>query len=261
MCCELLCIHRPSSPTVTEERALFLREQSGRMYRTSAYFLSKLLIELPLNTGLSCLFGVVGYTMVGMVGDGMHVVKFLFLLALLGHAIASIGLLLGCIIHIPIVAVMLCPLTVIPFMLTCGFFLNLNSIPNYLQWLTIISPHRYAFAGLMGLEFSGLKLHCDAGEMSTILLRGGGSTPEMFTYCSVISGQQVLDLLSLPPDEYNHDIVCLLVLCLVFRVLAFIVLEMSIRERQMQINALTRAVMKRSKMIVRGAMEKIRSNM
>jgi hypothetical protein len=54
---------------VTEERGLFLREKSSKMYSTSAYFLSKIVIEIPLNTILSFIFGIVGYSMVGMNSD------------------------------------------------------------------------------------------------------------------------------------------------------------------------------------------------
>jgi ABC-type multidrug transport system permease subunit len=59
LCVSLLC----APPPVTEERALFLREQSSKMYSPSAYFLSKMMIELPLNTVLSCVFGIIGYVM------------------------------------------------------------------------------------------------------------------------------------------------------------------------------------------------------
>jgi hypothetical protein len=55
--------------SVTEERGLFLRECSNRMYSISAYFLSKLAIEIPMHTALSCIFGAIGYAMVGMNQD------------------------------------------------------------------------------------------------------------------------------------------------------------------------------------------------
>ena len=55
---------------VTEERGLFLRECSNRMYSISAYFLSKNLVELPLHTILSILFGTIGYAMAGLRNDG-----------------------------------------------------------------------------------------------------------------------------------------------------------------------------------------------
>jgi hypothetical protein len=166
-----------------------------------------------------------------------HFLKFLFMLSLLGHAISSIGLLLGCLVHVPIIAVMLCPLTVIPFMLTSGFFINLNTIPSYLAWITVLSPHRYTFAGLMGLEFIDLKLHCDQSEMVTVLLSPQSKAPQPFQYCSMILGRQVLDLLSLPHDEYWHDIGALIILSLVFRVLALGVLTASVRENQIKLKA------------------------
>jgi hypothetical protein len=61
------------------------------------------------------------------------VLSYLLLVSLLGHAVSSFGLLLGAAVPIPILAVLLCPLTVIPFMLTSGFFINLDGMPVYLR--------------------------------------------------------------------------------------------------------------------------------
>lgn len=163
-----------------------------------------------------------------------HLFKFLFLLSLLGHAVSSIGLLLGCLIPVPIIAVMLCPLTVIPFMLTSGFFINLTTIPSYLDWITVLSPHRYHFTGLMGLEFQSLQLHCDEDEISTVLLAPDSKTPELFQYCSMILGRQVLDMLSLPYDEYWIDVGALILLSFGFRLLAYLILVMSVRENRLK---------------------------
>jgi hypothetical protein len=177
--------------------------------------------------------------------------KFLFLLSLLGHSIASIGLLLGCLIHIPIVAVMLCPISVIPFMLTSSFFISLDTMPTYLRWLTVISPHRYTFAGLMEIEFADLRLHCDARELDMVVLASESANPEAFSYCSIIEGKQVLDLLSLPYDEYWTDVAALIVISVVFRVVAFLVLELSVRENQLQLNEMRRLVVKRVRTLPR----------
>lgn len=170
-----------------------------------------------------------------------HFVRFLFLLSLLGHCISSIGLLLGAAIPLPIVAVMLCPLTVVPFMLTSGFFLNLSTMPGYIAWLAVLSPHRHAFAAIMALEFGDddMRLHCDPPEMSVLTLaaRSPSQTPESFSYCSMIKGTQVLDLLSLPHDCYATSAMALGVIAIAFRVAAFIVLTLSLRENRLKIKS------------------------
>ena len=186
-----------------------------------------------------------------------HFLRFLVLLSLLGHCISSIGLLLGAAIPLPIVAVMLCPLTVVPFMLTSGFFLNLDSMPLYLAWLAALSPHRYAFSALMALEFgdADMLLHCDPDELSvvTVEARSPSQTPESFNYCSMIKGTQVLDLLSLPHDCYASSAMALCVIAISFRVLALIVLTLSLRENRLKIKSYrTRAIKALQRAAARG---------
>ena len=62
LCCCLCCV-------VTEERSLFARESSSKLYSTSAYFLSKMIVEISLGTAFSVAFGAIGYAMVGMNAD------------------------------------------------------------------------------------------------------------------------------------------------------------------------------------------------
>lgn len=54
-----------------------------------------------------------------------------------------------------LVAMMLCPLTMVPFMLMSGFFLNMDSVPSWMTWLSAVSPHRYLFEAIMTNEFAG----------------------------------------------------------------------------------------------------------
>ena len=189
--------------------------------------------------------------MVSFVVSSSHFTRFLVLLSLLGHCISSIGLLLGAAIPLPIVAVMLCPLTVVPFMLTSGFFLNLTTMPLYLAWLAAISPHRYAFAAMMAVEFGDddMRLHCDPSETSvlTVAARNPSQTPESFEYCSMIKGTQVLDLLSLPHDCYASSVMALSVIAISFRITAFIVLTMSLRENRLKIKSLRTRIIKAAK--------------
>lgn len=138
-----------------------------------------------------------------------------------------------------------CPLTVVPFMLTSGFFINLNTIPAYLSWITVLSPHRYAFAGLMGLELDGLVLHCDASEKNAVLIGGSTPTPLEFDYCSMVLGRQVLELFSLPRNEYITDVWALILLALGYRLVAFILLEASVRENRVKIREARRSFSRR----------------
>jgi hypothetical protein len=171
------------------------------------------------------------------------VLRFLFILSLHGHAMSSVGLLLSASIAQPVVACMLCPLTVVPFMLTSGFFLNSTSLPAHLQWLAALSPHRHAFAAAMSAEFDAhMLLHCDEAEHTRVLLRADSAAPETFTVGSMVRGQQVLDLLALPYECFAQSSAALLLLCGGFRLAAFAALQMQIRGRRLKLQRVRRQI-------------------
>ncbi len=135
----------------------------------------------------------------------------------------------------------------IPFMLASGFFLNLKSIPSYLEWLKFISPHRYIFAAMLQNQFGpmasvwcliwraamhphasmlvtlrllfGQKLRCDPDETMTGL--SGGD------FCPFETGRQVLEFLSIEPDTFWTNIYWSIFTFALFRLAAFFALRVS----------------------------------
>ena len=175
--------------TVTEERTLFTRERNLHMYRTTAYFLSKTLVELPVQLALSFLLGSIGYYMVGLQPSVSHFLRFSLGLGLLALASNSMGQILGAVAPSPVFAVMLSPLCVIPFMLTSGFFLNQADYPPYLLPLKVLSPHLYVFTSLFAVEFDDLHLHCRDDETIPVWIG-----ERHYGYCYLQRGEQVLHM-------------------------------------------------------------------
>ena len=176
-----------SSLSVTEERTLFTRERNLHMYRTTAYFLSKTLVELPVQLGLSFLLGSIGYYMVGLQPSLSHFLRFSLGLGLLALSSNSMGQILGAVAPTPVFAVMLSPLCVIPFMLTSGFFLNQHDNPPWLLPLKALSPHLYVFTALFAVEFDGLQLYCRHDELIPVWLG-----ERQWGFCYLQHGEQVL---------------------------------------------------------------------
>ena len=214
--------------SVTEERALFTRERGCHVYRTSAYFLSKALLEVPVQVGLSFLLGSVGYFMVGLQPDASHFFRFSLGLALLALASNSLGQILGALAPSALMAVMLSPISVIPFMLTSGFFLNLDDFPPYLIPLRALSPHLYVFTSLFSLEFTDLPFHCRPDE--TIPIYVG---PLRTDFCYLTSGQKVLDMFHICEDSrgrYWSNMGYVALLFVGFRWVAFMALKVRARQ-------------------------------
>ena len=82
--------------------------------------------------------------------------------------------------------------------------------------------------------------------------------PESFQYCSMVRGIQVLDLLSLPHECFNQSVAALCIIAIAFRAAAFVVLEMLVRERKMQIKRAKARLVKTIRAAARGCIRRVR---
>ena len=226
-----LAVHL-STASVTEERTLFTRERNLHIYRTTAYFFSKTLVELPVQLALSFLLGSIGYYMVGLQPSPSHFVRFSVGLGLLALSSNSMGQILGAIAPSPVFAVMLSPLCVIPFMLTSGFFLNQADYPPYLLPLKLLSPHLYVFTSLFATEFTHLPLHCRPDETIPVWIG-----ERQYGYCYLERGEQVLGLFRIGVgggDGVGYGLNMCWVACLFvgYRVVALLALKWRERRRE-----------------------------
>jgi ABC-type multidrug transport system permease subunit len=141
--------------TFPEERALFLKESGSRMYGAVPYFFGKTLIEVPLTISTSLCMVAVLYYIVGFNPDFDRLLFMMLAILLITFAAQSLGLFAGCAFTEAKVANAVAPLFVIPFFLLGGFFLNPESFPSYLNWLSYASPFKYTLEALVWNEFEG----------------------------------------------------------------------------------------------------------
>ena len=154
-------VQQPNKPnqtnqTVIEDRPTMNRERTAGLYRTSSYFLSKIIFDLPFEVLWPTILSSIVYFAVGFRGGFGTFVLFVLTLwfvafdaASLFFAVATLSPNLG-------VAMALAPLVLILLILGSGFWVLPSQIPGGWIWLYYISFFRFAFQALMVNEFAGV---------------------------------------------------------------------------------------------------------
>ncbi len=94
----------------------------------------------------SSVYVVVVYYLTSQPFEPQRIAMFVFICILTSLVAQSLGLLIGAGLSVE-AGVFLGPVSTIPTILFSGFFVNFDTIPGYLQWVTYVSYVRYAFEG------------------------------------------------------------------------------------------------------------------
>lgn len=123
--------------TFTGERPIFMKEYHSGMYRTDVYFLSQMLVDLPIFLIIPLVFVTIVYWVVGLYPT---VDAFLInwgICALVANVAVSFGYIASCAFKTTELAVAVGTTILMPLTIFGGFFLSLKSIPWWLKWMEV----------------------------------------------------------------------------------------------------------------------------
>ncbi|CAF4919808.1 unnamed protein product [Rotaria sp. Silwood1] len=139
---------------LVKERTLFIHENISGYYRTTTFFIAKLLCDLlPMRAIPSIIFSLLAYFMTGLQRSAGHFFVFLltiFMASIFGSAICFF---ISATIHTFAVALIIVVLIFVIMFLFSGFLISLDSVFNWLSWIQWISAFRYASNMLSVNEF------------------------------------------------------------------------------------------------------------
>jgi ABC-type multidrug transport system ATPase subunit/ABC-type multidrug transport system permease subunit len=189
----------PSLVTFPEERPVFLREYSTNHYSVAAYFVSRFSMEILVTALQVTVSTVITYFMIGFSENYGYFWAIVYSLAMTSTAI---GVLIGCSVSDPNLAIEFLPAVFMPQILFAGFFVPPDLLPDWLSWIVYIFPLTYSTRLALIWEFEH---GCD------------GLTPN---YC-----EPLLRSVDADPDDTWWYWIVVLSMFVVFRLLALLLLR------------------------------------
>ena len=119
----------------TEERPVFLREQSNKMYGVVPYFLSKVVIELPPMILAPLLLLAIVYFGIGFENSAENFFSMYGALFCIVLSATSFGYFLSSIFEKAEIATQVSPVVMMPLILFGGLMANTSTIPEWISWI------------------------------------------------------------------------------------------------------------------------------
>lgn len=186
------------------ERPMFLREYSTGTYSSLAYFLAKLLVEIPMNFIQVLEAYILTYFLIGMRGNFILIVLAAWGL---GMCSCSVAVCMGCAVGDVKSVTELAPLLFVPQMLFVGFFIPTGLIPIFLRWAQYLCSLKYAMNLIILTEFRLTSPSCT-------------SSPQAYANC-----ENLIKSNDIEEDKYYVYILLLFALFAAFRIAAAILLQ------------------------------------
>jgi ABC-type multidrug transport system permease subunit len=130
------------------ERAVFLREYCNQMYDLTPYYMTKMMIEIPILILSPLVMQVMVYWSIGFKAEPKSFWMQYFALEMLVQCASAIGFLISTIVPAFSVAITIAPAYLMPIILFGGRLVNLNTVFVWLRWIQWLSPIRYGFEAL-----------------------------------------------------------------------------------------------------------------
>ncbi|CAG0917346.1 unnamed protein product [Notodromas monacha] len=197
--------------SVPLELPLILREYQSGMFNLGPYYAAKALALIPGFILEPFLFTTLVYFIMGLRPGWYYFLQVLGAVLMTANAASACGCLFGMMFESVSVAIA----TLLPFDVTLmifgGFFLRLDSVSPFLNWIQYISWFRYSTESLMISQYRNFEnITCE---------------PEIPQDRCLRTGNEVLNMYGFDPEAYDCDILILFIMYCFFHTCAYLALH------------------------------------
>ena len=197
------------------ELVIYQREIMTGYYYSMTYFSVRVLINIVKMRLLPpILVSTITYWIVGLQpGRFLPFLTVFILVAILSDLVCVF---VGCFLQKKSSAIMLCSCVVLFNFLTSGITLNISTLPKWLIWIVYLGFWKPAYEVLMINEFTGITVRIDPD----------GSPP------FPAPGEFWLKNLKMYPENFNLDIIVLLLLCVIYFIASALLFKFRVKIRK-----------------------------
>lgn len=197
------------------ERNIYTREHNNGMYRPSAYYVGKIVQDVPIAILVNLVFNLIAYYMVGLQPAWDRFACFFLMCTLVMLNSYGLCMWISNMAKNYQIANLTAPLILVLYLLPSGFLINLNSLPVFWRWLKYISFFRFGFEALVENEFRGETFSCPA------------DLARLYPYnnCTIDGMTKVSEMLGFEPGEYWQSVWAVGVSCGVYLILGYLSLR------------------------------------
>eukprot|EP01127_Copromyxa_protea_P000879 TRINITY_DN1079_c0_g1_i1.p1 TRINITY_DN1079_c0_g1~~TRINITY_DN1079_c0_g1_i1.p1 ORF type:complete len:735 (-),score=163.25 TRINITY_DN1079_c0_g1_i1:39-2081(-) len=218
------------------ERGVYFRDRNSNMYATLPYYLAKFLAELPGSCLAPLLMGISSWWLIGFSNSAAQFFEFCLILIIIMQVSYGIGMVLSTCILDPSLVNRVQPVFTLPLMIFAGFFVNLDTIGDWLSWIQYINPLKYGFRYGLRAALSGAIFSCKFSEWKEVLpisvpllvndttVQSLGSVDENAYLCPVSTGDAYLLRMGVDTNNYALDLIWVSIFAVFFHVVSCTVL-------------------------------------
>ncbi|KAK9764073.1 ATP-binding cassette transporter snq2 [Basidiobolus ranarum] len=157
-----------SQPRYIDERNVYFRETSSKMYGWKPFWFSIMSAELPYLAVTVTVFWLIFYWISGFNGDSERAIYSWLMYILFSFFCVSLGQMIASFSTSKPMAALLNPFFFSMLNLFCGVVVPYNQLPGFWKaWMYWVDPFHYWVEGLVVNELHGLSVSCASNEFVT----------------------------------------------------------------------------------------------